>query len=125
MDFVSDNLFNGRRIRALTIVDNSMECLDIFADLSIKGLDVVTVLERQRLFGGRCPKRIFVDNGPEFISKELDKWAYEQGVALDYSRLGQPTGDALIESFNGSFLDECQNTNWFLSLSNAKKKIEV
>ena len=76
MDFVSDNLFNGRRIRALTIVDNySRECLGIYVDRSIKGRDVVNELDRLRLFEGRRPKRIKVDNGPEFISKDLDKWA--------------------------------------------------
>ncbi len=73
MDFVSDNLFNGRRIRALTVVDNfSRECIIIHVDKRITGKSVVQVLERQRLFGERCPARIQVDNGPEFISKDLD-----------------------------------------------------
>lgn len=126
MDFVTDNLFNGRRIRALTVVDNfSRESLAIHADQNIKGQDVVTVMERLRLFVARCPERIQVDNGSEFISKALDKWAYENGVTLDFSRPGKPTDNALIESFNGSFRDECLNTHWFLSLDDAKKKIEA
>ena len=113
MDFVADNLFNGRRIRALTIVDNfSRECLDIFVGRAIKGTDVVAVLERLRLFGRRSPERIQVDNGSEFISKALDKWAYENNVGLDFSRPGKPTDNPFIESFNGSFRDECLNTNW-------------
>ena len=125
MDFVSDNLFNGRRIRALTIVDNySRECLGIYVDRSIKGRDVVTELERLRLLGGRRPQRIQVDQGPEFISKDLDRWAYENRVTLDFSRPGKPTDNALIESFNGSFRDECLNTNWFLSLRDAREKID-
>jgi putative transposase len=66
-----------------------------------------------------------VDNGPEFISKELDKWAYEHGVTLDYSRPGKPIDNAFIESFNGSFRDECLNTNWFLSLEDARDVIEA
>lgn len=124
MDFVSDNLFNGRRIRALTIVDNySRECLGIYVDRSIKGRDVVAELERLRLFEGRRPGRIQVDNGPEFISKDLDKWAYEHGITLDFCRPGKPTDNALIESFNGSFRDECLNTNWFLSIADAREKI--
>ena len=126
MDFVADNLFNGRRIRALTIVDNlSRECLAIHVDQAIKGQGVVQVMERLRLFNDRCPERIQVDNGPEFISKDLDKWAYENGVTLDFSRPGKPTDNALIESFNGSFRDECLNSNWFLSVDDAKKKVEA
>lgn len=126
MDFVADNLFNGRRIRALTVVDNlSRECLAIQVDQSIKGQDVVTVMERLRLFKDRCPERIQVDNGSEFVSKEFDRWAYENGVTLDFSRPGKPTDNALIESFNGSFRDECLNTSWFLSVDDARKKIEA
>jgi len=80
-------------------------------------------MERLRLVKGVVPKRIKVDNGSEFISKALDKWAYENGVALDFSRPGKPTDNTFIESFNGSFRDECLNTNWFLSLEDAEEKI--
>ncbi|WP_430735388.1 IS3 family transposase [Halodesulfovibrio aestuarii] len=126
MDFVADNLFNGRRIRALTVVDNfSRECLEIHVDHAIKGQQVVIRLEWLRLFSGRKPQRIQVDNGSEFISKALDKWAYENNVTLDFSRPGKPTDNPFIESFNGSFRDECLNTHWFLSLSDARKKIET
>ena len=126
MDFVADNLFNGRRIRALTVVDNfSRECLAIYVDQGIKGKNVVQVMERLRLFVGRCPERIQVDNGSEFISKEFDKWAYENEVVLDFSRPGKPTDNALIESFNGSFRDECLTTNWFLSIDDARKKVDT
>jgi len=71
------------------------------------------------------PKRIQVDNGSEFISKALDLWAYENGVTLDFSRPGKPTDNPHIESFNGSFRDECLNLNWFLSLEDARNKIEA
>jgi putative transposase len=124
MDFVADALFNGRRFRALTIVDNfSRESLAIVPGQALKGEDVVRILKRLEA-GGRVPKRIKVDNGSEFISKVLDKWAYENGVILDFSRPGKPTDNALIESFNGSFRDECLNVNWFLSLADAEQKIE-
>lgn len=66
-----------------------------------------------------------LDNGPEFISKALDVWAYFNGVKLDYSRPGKPTDNSYIESFNGSLRDECLNTHWFLSLEDAKKEIET
>ena len=70
------------------------------------------------------PKRIQVDNGSEFISKALDKWAYENEVVLDFSRPGKPTINPYIESFNGKFRDECLNTNWFIFLDDAREKIE-
>jgi putative transposase len=126
MDFVSDSLFNGRRIRALTIVDNfSRECIAIHVDHSIKANRVVEVMQALNRFAGRIPQRIQVDNGAEFISKALDKWAYENKVVLDFSRPGKPTDNAYIESFNGSFRDECLNTHWFLSLDDAREKIET
>jgi putative transposase len=80
-------------------------------------------MERMRLQRGVVPQRIKVDNGSEFISKALDKWAYENSVTLDFSRPGKPIDNAFIESFNGSFRDECLNVNWFLSLDDAKDKI--
>jgi putative transposase len=126
MDFVSDSLFNGRRIKALTIVDNfSRECLAIHVDHSIKANRVVGVMQALKQFVGRVPQRVQVDNGAEFISKALDKWAYENKVVLDFSRPGKPTDNAYIESFNGSFRDECLNTHWFLSLDDAREKIET
>jgi putative transposase len=64
------------------------------------------------------------DNGSEFISKALDSWAYENQVVLDFSRPGKPTDNPFIESFNGSFRDECLNSHWFLSLDDAREKIE-
>lgn len=71
------------------------------------------------VFGGHV-----IDNGPEFISKELDKWAYENKVTLDFSRPGKPVDNAFIELFNGSFRDERLNVNWFLSLEGTREKIE-
>jgi putative transposase len=124
MDFVTDSLFNGHRFRSLTIVDNFIrECVAIEVGQHIKGEDVVRVVERIRAMRG-TPNFIKVDNGPEFISKELDKWAYENKVTLDFSQPGKPTDNAYIESFNGSFRGECLNINWFLSLDDAREKIE-
>jgi putative transposase len=125
MDFVADSLFNGRRFRALTVVDNfSRECLAIEAAQNIRGDDVVRIMKQIKAIRG-VPRLIYVDNGSEFISKEMDKWAYENNVTLDFSRPGKPVDNAYIESFNGSFRDECLNINWFLSLEDAKEKIEA
>jgi putative transposase len=106
-------------------LDNSRECLEIEVGQSLKGEDVVRVMERMKLTRGVVPNRIKVDNGSEFISKALDKWAYENDVILDFSRPGKPTDNAFIESFNGSFRDECLNVNWFLSLDDAREKINA
>lgn len=126
MDFVNDALFDGRKFRALTIVDNfSRECLAILVGQSLKGRDVVEVLGRLREQRGLIPRRMQTDNGSEFISKEVDRWAYENKVTMDYSRPGKPTDNPFIESFNGSFRDECLNAHWFLSLQDAKEKIEA
>ncbi|MGB8738972.1 MAG: IS3 family transposase [Xanthobacteraceae bacterium] len=125
MDFVSDALFDGRRIRALTVVDDySRESLAIEVGQSITGEQVVTVMNRLSAMRG-APKRIRVDNGPEFVSRALDQWAYFHQVTLDFSRPGKPTDNALVESFNGRLRDECLNTNWFLSLDDARRKIEA
>jgi putative transposase len=82
-------------------------------------------MERLKFQRGTAPAKLRVDNGPEFISKVLDHWAYVNGVTLDFSRSGKPTDNAYIESFNGWFRDECLNTHWFLNLNDARGKIEV
>ena len=124
MDFVSDELFDGRRIRLLTIVDNfTRESLTIEEDARIGGARVVEVLSRLNQERGR-PRAIRVENGPEFTSKRLDQWAYLNGVELDFSRPGKPTDNAFIEAFNGRLRQECLNENWFLSLEDAREKIE-
>lgn len=125
MHFVSDALFDGRRLRALTVVDAyTREALAIDVDQGIRGEQVVETMDR--IASGRgAPHTIRVDNGPEFISKALDRWAYENGVKLDFSRTGKPTDNAFVESFNGRFRDECLNTHWFLSLADARSKIDA
>jgi putative transposase len=126
MDFVADKLFDGRKFRALTVVDNfSRKCLKIHVGQSIKGPDVVQVVNDIVEAENALPERIKVDNGSEFISKAMDLWAYDNEVKIDFSRPGKSTDNAFIESFNGSLRDECLNTNWFLSLEDAKKKIET
>jgi putative transposase len=125
MDFVVDALFDGRRLRALTIIDNyTCESLAIEVGQSLKGTDVAAVLRRIVALRGK-PKTIKVDNGSEFISRVMDHWAYEHGVELDFSRPGKPTDNAKVESFNGRFREECLNAHWFLSLEDAKRKIEA
>jgi putative transposase len=106
MDFVHDQLFDGRKIRILTIVDTFTR-LSPATDVRqhFRGCDVVDTLERVIRESG-CPKTIRLDNGPEFISKQLDLWAFMHGVTLDFSRPGKPTDNAFIESRNGKFRTE-------------------
>ena len=85
---------------------------------------MVETLERVTRFHGK-PRTIRVDNGPEFICKTLDMWAYLNGVTLDFSRPGKPTDNAFIDSFNGSFRSECLNASWFLSLEDARSRCEA
>jgi putative transposase len=125
MDFMADQLFQGQRFRILTLVDNfSRESLAVRAAQRFRGDDVVKVLETVTAERG-LPTTIRVDNGPEFVSKSLDWWAYFNGVKLDFSRPGKPTDNAFIESFNGKFRQECLNQHWFLSLEDAQDVIEA
>ncbi len=70
------------------------------------------------------PKAIRIDNGSEFISRDLDLWAYQKDVVLDLSRPGKPTDNGFIESFNGKLRAECLNTHWFMNLDDARAKME-
>jgi putative transposase len=125
IDFVSDSLSDGRKFRCLTIVDDfSRESPLVHVDRSIPGHRVAQILDE--LGGGRgLPETIVCDNGPEFTSASLDWWANERGVKLAFIRPGKPVENAFIESFNGKFRDECLNENWFVSLDDAKEKIEA
>lgn len=120
MDFVSDALAEGRRIKALTIVDDfTKESVDIALDHGISGHYVTRVLDQAVRFRG-VPAAIRTDQGPEFTGRALDQWAYRNGVQLKLIQPGKPTQNAYIESFNGRFRDECLNEHWFTSLAEAR-----
>jgi putative transposase len=106
MDFVHDYLTDGRKLRTLNIVDTcTRECLAIEVDLSLTGDRVTRVLDSVLLQYG-LPRAITVDNGPEFISNALDRWAHQHGVELHFIQPGKPTQNAYVESFNSRFRDE-------------------
>jgi putative transposase len=107
-----------------SLLSTSSPCLAIYVDQSIKGEQVVTILKQLAARHG-SPKRVQTDNSSEFASRVFDKWAYEHQVTLDFSRPGRPTDNPFIESFNGSFRDECLNIHWLLSLADAREKIET
>jgi len=124
MDFVSDAAVDSRKIKALTIVDEyTRKCHRIEVDTSITGLRVCRVLNEIGDKEG-YPEIIITDNGPEFISRALDEWAYRKGIKLHPIEPGKPVENAYIESFNGRLRDECLNENWFMNLAHARQIIE-
>jgi len=125
MDFVTDSLLDGRRFRALTVIDHyTRECPLLEVDFSLTGDRVAQALQRLAKRHG-LPKTITVDNGAEFISRAMDSWAHRNGLALDFIRPGKPVENAFIESFNGRLRDECLNANVFVSLADARAKLEA
>lgn len=125
MDFVADQLGNGTRFRALTIVDVfTREALAIEVGQRLRGEDVVGVCNRLAAQRG-SPVRIFVDNGGEFSGRIFDLWAYHHKSQIDFSRPGRPTDNCFVETFNGSLRDECLNVHWFETIDEARAKIEA
>jgi putative transposase len=123
VDFMTDALSSGRRFRTLNIVDDyTRECLAIEVDTSLSGARVVRVLEELKKQRG-LPQQIRSDNGPEFVSRAVDQWAYEQGLRWHTIQPGRPMENGYVESFNGRFRDECLNENWFTDLADARAKI--
>jgi len=124
MDFVHDQLAAGNKIRVLTVVDLFSRFSPVIDPrFSYRAEDVVQTLERTCAMIG-YPKSIRVDQGSEFVSRDLDLWAYTNGVTLDFSRPGKPTDNAFIEAFNGRFRVECLNAHWFMTLDDARTKLE-
>lgn len=125
LDFVSDTLWWGRKIRLLTVVDAcTRESLAIEVDTSLSGARVARVLDQVTGTRGAAPVEITLDNGPELTSKALDQWAYERGVRLRFIEPGKPVQNCFIESFNGRLRDECLNEHWFQSLPHARRIVE-
>lgn len=125
MDFVHDQLLDGRCFRILTVIDQwSRESVLLEAGFLLTGQHVAEALG-QAAKTRTLPRSITVDHGTEFTSKALDQWAWENGVQLDFTRPGKPTDNGLCESFNGRLRDECLNVNEFASLDEARQRIEM
>ena len=125
MDFMQDQLFDGRRFRTFNVVDEfTRENLVIDVNRSIRSLRVVEILNQVIKLRGK-PNVIICDNGPEFDSQAVDVWAFQNGVKISFIDPGKPVQNAYIESFNGKFRDECLDANWFTCLEHARLTIEV
>lgn len=125
MDFVKDALSSGRKLKVLPIVDEyTKKSFRIEVDTSITGARVVRILTEIASEEG-LPEIIIIDNGPEFIGRALDEWAYARGVKLFFISPGKPVENMYMESFNGKLRDECLNEHWFISLEHARQVIEA
>ena len=123
MDFVSDALASGRRLKCLTVADDfTHEAVDIAVDHGISGAYVVRVLDHAARFRG-YPRAVRTDNGPEFTSRVFIAWAQLHGIEHLLIEPGRPMQNGYIESFNGKFRDECLNEHWFTSLAPAREVI--
>jgi len=125
MDFVSDSLVNGRRLKLLTVADDfSHECIDVAVDHGMGGQYVTRLLDHAARFRG-YPRAGRTDNGPEFTSRAFMSWAQAKGVRHLLIEPGKPMQNAFIESFNGKLRDECLNEQWFETLQQARSTIAV
>lgn len=123
LDFVSDAFTDGRRFRVLAVVDDySRECLSLVADTSLSGIRVTRELDALIKQRGR-PNTIVSDNGTELTSMAVLKWCQETGVEWHYIQPGKPMQNGFVESFNGSFRDECLNETLFSTLIQARQQI--
>ena len=125
MDFVSDSLSNGRRLKYLTVADDfSHECVDIAVDFGISGEYVTRLLDRAAVFRG-YPDMVRTDNGPEFISRVFMAWAQTHGIRHILIQPGRPMQNGYIKSFNGKFRDEHLNESWFETLQQARNAASI
>lgn len=125
LDFMSDTLNSGRRLRTLSVLDTcTREALAIAVDTSLPSQAVTRLLDGI-LLSRQGPERITLDNSPELTSHWFDQWADRNGIELDYIDPGRPVQNAVMESFNGRFRDEWLNSHWFASLEDARRTIEA
>lgn len=124
LDFVADQLLDGRRFRVLVVVDDfTRECLALVVDSSLSGLRVARELDALVLTRGR-PLMIVSDNGTELTSRTILQWQEDHAVAWHYIAPGKPMQNGFVESLNGRFRDECLNEHLFRSLPAARGIIE-
>jgi putative transposase len=125
LDFVHDQLANGRRIRILNVVDDySRFCVGQLVDTSISGARMTRFLDELSL-DRPLPASIVMDNGTEMTSKAMFLWSQHRSVKLQFIQPGKPTQNAFVESFNGKFRDNCLNQHWFLGLADARRTVNA
>ncbi|MCW8194509.1 IS3 family transposase [Proteobacteria bacterium 005FR1] len=124
MDFMSDSLFCGRRFRTFNLLDDfNREALAIEVDLNLPAPRVIRVLERVIAWRG-YPRKLRMDNGPEFISTALAEWADEHRIELEFIKPGKPTQNSFVERFNRTYRDEILNMYAFRTLTEVRERTE-
>lgn len=125
IDFMSDSLWNGRKFRLLNIVDDyNREVLHIEADGSLPAMRVIRSLEYLKEFRG-LPNMIRVDNGPEFISHQLESWCTDNKITLIFIQPGKPTQNAFVERCNGSIRRELLDAYVFNTITEVRDLAEM
>jgi putative transposase len=123
LDFLSDAIGSGRRIRLLNAADAyTRECLALQVDTSFASRRVTRVLEQVIEERGHQPVRIRCDNGPEFTSRHFLGWCKDRNIELAYIQPGRPMQNGRLESLNGKVRDEFLNVSWFLNLFDARRQ---
>lgn len=124
VDFMADQLANGRRFRVLNIVDDySRECVGQIVDTSISGTRLARFLDELGQHRS-LPRTLVCDNGTELTCKAMFFWSRASGVKLHFIQPGKPTQNAFVESFNATVRDSCLNQHWFRDLDDARRTIE-
>lgn len=125
IDFMSDALVNGRKIRTLNMIDHySRMCLGIVVAHNFPARRVIPHVERMIEKYGK-PERIRTDNGPEFISKHFQKWLKDNSIEWSCIPKGRPDQNALIERFNRSYREEILDTNLFYGVEDAQSRTDL
>ena len=121
MDFMSDALVNGRRIRSLNIIDHyNLECKAVQINYSLPAIRVIEILEQVISVHGK-PARIRTDNGPEFTSKQFQLWMQNNDIAWSKIQKGKPQQNAIVERFNRTFREDVFDANLLFSIEHANE----
>jgi putative transposase len=125
LDFLSDQLLDGRRFRILVVVDDcTRECLLLVADTSLSGVRVAREIDHLIAARGK-PRMIVSDNGTELTSTAILRFADDHRIAWHYIAPGKPVQNAFVESFNGRLRDELLNETLFRSLAHARAELDA
>ena len=124
MDFMSDSMVGGRRFRTFNLIDDcTREVLAIEIDTSLSSKRIIRTLERVILDRGK-PNIIRIDNGPEFTSKDLELWARDHEIKIQFIQPGRPMQNGYIERFNRIYRESILDAYLFFELDQVRTLTE-